>query len=222
MNYFETLKDTVSPGAPESIQKVVVNLDGEMWEKFAVSYLSELRFANHNLFRKVQLGEEELKQYFSFLFSRRVEVVNDTCLDFRRLKQLWVPAFIQHVMNMVGSVVVRKYGLEFSPSYDGEVIGLEDALAISEKVGRFAEILPMNQNAFSTDKTGNLDVMTSAIIREHVMSREPLSDGLAVYLTAFLGLRLAQEETFQVLYRIQYDDVTLLQSELMRNKALYR
>ena len=56
--------------------------------------------------------------------------------------------------------------------------------------------------------------MTTALIADYVRATKELAHPVTTYLTAFLGLKLREENAFKVLYRVQYDDLSYLAQAL--------
>jgi hypothetical protein len=63
--------------------------------------------------------------------------------------------------------------------------------------------------------------MTSALIAGYVRSIEPVGHVISTYVAAFMGLKLREEMSFKVLYRVQYDDLQFIASTLATQKGLF-
>jgi len=67
---------------------------------------------------------------------------------------------------------------------------------------------------------GNSEVMSTALIGMYVRAQHKVNP-LSTYVSAFMGLKLRQEATFQVLYRVKYDDIGFIQMALTRQGVLF-
>lgn len=108
------------------------------------------------------------------------------------------------------------------PVYKNDnVISFDEALVISEKISQFYDDLCIVQDAMPRDNTGNVDVMSTALIAGYMRSINPVTHVAATYVSAFLNMKLRQETAFQALYRVQYDDIGYIVSALSTQKGLY-
>lgn len=174
---------------------------------------------------KVGLTAEEVVKYSGFLLKQRVLYVNQECKLWRKLKVLWIPAFIQFALDRFGKVVDRQFGLELLPTTnDAELLGAdmsyEEAVAISEKIAAFESELQILQDAMPRSIEGDADVMTTALIAGFVRSMKVVKHVASTYITAFLNLKLKQEVMFKALYRVQYDDIKYIQTALTTQKVI--
>lgn len=188
---------------------------------YARAFIAEAERVNPRLSQQVNLTANELESYAKFLLHRRVQCVKDECSDFRKLKVLYIPVWIQYNLSMIGEVVVRDKGLRLLPVIDNDVITLDEAIAISDRIGQFVDDLQIVQDAMPRTYKGDRDVMTTALIAGYVRSIDKVEHVASTYVTAFLGMKLREEAAFKVLYRVQYDDLQFIATALTRQKGLY-
>lgn len=213
-------------GKPICVEMEVIEVElssANLLTDYAKAFVKEAFRVNPLRAEQVKLSEDEMEAYCTFLLSQRVKSVNDNCPDFRKLKVLYIPSYIQHAMSLIGRVVIRKQGLTFVPVMDCDTITFEEALKISEKVGAFEDDLQIVQDAMPRDSEGNIDVMSTAMIAGYVRSVNfhEVSHPSFTYVTAFLGLKLRQEVAMNTLYRLQYDDVEFIRQALLTERKLY-
>jgi len=189
---------------------------------FARAFITEAERRNPLTFDRVKLTEEEVEDYVHYLMTKRVQSVQQKCTDFRKLKILWIPSFVQHCLRLVGQVTIYGEGLVLTPIM-GKIseMEFEEALLISEKIGAFHQDLQLVQDAMPRDIQGNVDVMSTALIAGYVCARKEVHVA-ATYVCAFMGLKLQQEALFQAMYRLQYDDLNYLAAAIMTQKGLFR
>lgn len=203
------------------VVEVVVSSDGLLGD-YARAFVREASRVNPDLAKQVKLTEDELVQYADYLLTMRIQSVNGTCNDFRRLKALYVPSFLQYVLSMIGIVIDRSYGLKLIPVMDkGSKMTLTQALCISEKIGSFENDLQIVLDAMPRDVFGDKNVMSTALIAGYVMSYQKVDHPAATYVTAILKMKLRQETSFTALYRIRYDDVDFIAAALLTQKGLF-
>lgn len=220
---FQTLD--LGTGAPTSVRMEVVKVEvtaEDMVSDYARAFVREAYRVAPARAEQVKLLESEAIAYAKFLLVKRIECVEDNCKDWRRLKTLFIPVFLQYALRMIGKVVIRKRGLTLVPDMtDRTTITLEEALAISEKIGAFEDDLQLVQDAMPRDISGDVNVMSTALIAGYVRSMTEVQHVSDTYISAFLGMKLAEEQAFAVLYRVQYDDVDFIRTALTLNKRLF-
>lgn len=210
------------PTARQNDVVEVVIQPNQVLGNFAKAFVTEAERRNPLTFDRVGLTESEVEAYIHYLMSKRVESVRQECKDFRKLKLLWIPSFVQYSLRLVGLVTIYGEGLILTPIMkEPSTLTHADALVISEKIGAFSSDLQLVQDAMPRDVQGNVDVMSTALIAGYVCARKEVHVA-ATYVCAFLGLKLQQETAFQVLYRLRYDDLEYLASALLTQKGLLR
>lgn len=174
---------------------------------------------------RVNLQPDEVTSYVGFLLKQRVLYVHQECKLWRKLKVLWMPAFVQFALERYGRVINRQFGLTMMPvTDDANLIGAEmtyeEAVAISEKIAAFESELQIVQDAMPRSIEGDADVMATALIAGFVRSTRVVKHVASTYITAFLNLKLRQETMFKALYRVQYDDIKYIQTALITQKVI--
>lgn len=191
-----------------------------MVDGYAKAILDEAERMNPLTFDRVGLTEDELRRYLRFLLEQRVKSVEGTCHLWSKLKALWIPSFIQYVLTMIGVVDIKTSGLRIIPTIEEQGVTFEEALAVSDKLQYFEGELAMVKDAMPRGPEGDKDTMSTALIAGYMKSIAPVEHPIATYAAAFLGLKLAEEQTFQVLYRVQYDDINYLREVLLRSSEV--
>lgn len=213
---FGSVKPTSVPQETITVELTSDNLIGD----YAKAFVTEAHRVNPLLSDQINLTPEELESYASYLLYKRVQCVNNECSDFRKLKLLYIPVWIQYNLSMIGEVIIRDKGLRIVPSVEESNLTFEEALKISNKVGAFENDLQIVQDAMPRDRHGDVDVMSTALIAGYVRSIEKVEHVSSTYLTAFLGMKLREEMAFKTLYRVQYDDVNFIASAFTSQRGL--
>jgi len=196
------------------MERVEIRISAEnLLGEYARAFVSHVRSEAPLRAKEVKLTQDEMTKYCEFLLQRRVAFVNGTITDYRRLKILAMPPFIQFCLENVGLVRKTEVGLLMVPVYDAEVISLEEAMAISDKIAAFEGDITVLFDAMPRSHEGNGEVMSTALIADYVRAQEKVSP-ISSYVTAFLGLKLVQENVYACLYRIKYDDIEFIRSAL--------
>lgn len=212
-------------GKPTSIPMETVHVEltsDNLLGNYAKAFVAEGYRVNPLKAEQVGLTEEEMRSYAEYLLTKRIQSVKNECEDFRKLKPLYVPVFIQYNLAMIGEVIIRDKGLKLVPEIDHpSEMSLEEALVISEKVGAFEEDLQIVRDAMPRSSDGDRDVMSTALIAGYVRSMEKVEHVSSTYVTAFLGMKLREEAAMRVLYRVQYDDVQFIASALTTQRGLF-
>lgn len=204
------------------METIKVKVEGDLFGNYARAFVKEAYRKNPLRARQVKLTADEVDAYSRFLLTKRIESVNGTCSDFRKLKVLYVPAWIQYNLTMIGRVVIRDRGLTLVPVEDhASEMTLEEAIKVSEKIGMFEDDLRIEKDAMPRLEDGDLDVMSTALIAGYMRSLNVVKHPISTYAAAFMGLKLQEEMAFAVLYRVQYDDFAYIASALTTQRGLY-
>lgn len=205
------------------METVEVELSSEnLLGNFARAFVRECYRVNPRLAEQVKLTEEEVVAYTEYLLAKRIECVQGYCADYRKLKSLYIPVWIQYNLAMIGEVIIRDKGLRLIPVITNPSdLSFEDALLISDKIGAFEDDLQIVKDAMPRSTEGNRDVMSTALIAGYVRSIEKVEHVASTYVTAFLGMKLKEEVAMQVMYRVQYDDYQFIATALM-HRGLFR
>lgn len=193
---------------------VQVSFDG--MKHFNEAFIKEGERKNPLLARQVNLSLDELVEYEKYLLYQRVLIVNNQCTNFRRVKRLAMPCFIERVLTDVGRVQIRNKALDIWPVTGlkaEEVISFEEAVAISDKIESFYDDLAVVVGAMPADMTGNPETMTVALIQDYVIGMSDTQDPLVEYIV-FALQAILQETEYNNLYFMQYDDVKTIESNM--------
>lgn len=213
----------VNPPTASNVQEVYVELDPSvMMDDFAKAFLYECERVNPLTFDRVNLTEEEMVNYCRFLLDARVQCIEGRCRMWRELKDLAIPSFIQLCLACVGTYNDMSRGLIFIPKLDIDVpLSIEEAREISKKIEYFGSSVVSIKDAMPRKKEGDPDVMTCALINNVISSVNHIDHDVFSYISAFLGMKLQEEVTFSILYRVRYDDLTTIVSKLLNSRTIY-
>lgn len=205
------------------MQDIEVELSAEnLLGDYARGFVREAYRVNPLRAEQVDLKSEEVEEYAKYILSERVKCVKGECKDFRKLKSLYIPSYLQYNISMIGEVVIREKGIRLIPTCEPSEMTLDQALVISNKIGAFEDDLQVVRDAMPREITGDRDVMSTAMIAGYVRSMEKVQHVSATYVTAFLGMKLRQELAFATLYRVQYDDVAFIASALTQHRGIFQ
>lgn len=219
---FETLDLGSNPpiSIPMETVHAVVTAD-DMVKDYADAFVKEAWRVNPLRAEQVELTQEEMRNYAKFLLVERIKSVDGDCPDWRHLKRLYIPVFLQYALRMVGEVTLQDRGLRIIPVMDDmTTISLNEAAEISDKVAAFSDDLQMVQDAMPRGYKGDVNVMSSALIAGYVRSIARVDHVSDAYICAFLGMKLQEEQLFGALYRIQYDDLEFIRSAIIHERRI--
>lgn len=172
---------------------------------------------------KNEVNEEKMFQYFSFLISKRVEYVEGVVSEWRSIRQLWMPAWIQFAISCVGEVIIPETGLKFVPVMGKSTMTLDEASAISNILRLFkVDGLSVIDDGFPRTRDGEKDTMSVALIGDGLQGVWPVDHPIYTYVSAFLGFKLMESTTYNLLYRIKYDDINYIAHSLLHDERLFR
>lgn len=219
VNKFGSLDFGTKP-TTTTLESIFVEVDPTaMLRDFAAAYLDELMRRNLDRATATGLTVDDLDQYFTGLLRLRVMFVNGNSQYWRQAKALWIPSWIEAVISNLGEVIDVDRGLIFKPVMKGDV-NIDDLLRVSDALRLFtADGLGLHKDAFPRRTEGDPDVMSMAIIDGFIRSMSAVHP-IASYMAAFAGLKLQQEESFKILYRVRYDDFNFVKAMLMREGSI--
>jgi hypothetical protein len=224
-NGFQNLDLTSTKPTSVSTETIEIDMtDSNLFSGYARAFVNEAMRVAPLTYDKVQLTEKEVEDYTNYLLTKRIEMINLNCPDYRKLKVLYIPVWIQYNLSMVGEVIIRERGLKIVPVLSDDrksKMTYEQALAISDKIGAFERDLQIVRDAMPREITGDEDVMTTALIDGYVRSIDKVSHVASTYVTAFMGMKLKEEAAFKVLYRVQYDDLEFISAAITHQKGLF-
>lgn len=210
--------------APISVPMATIEVEvtsQDMVKDYADSFVKEANRVSPELNAQVGLTAKEMEDYAQYLLIQRIAYVDGNCPEWRHLKTLYIPVFLQFALRMIGVVVIRDRGLTLRPVIEEKTeMTWEQAHAISEKVGSFEGRLQIVLDAMPREDTGDESVMSTALIAGYVRSMRKVDHVADTYVSAFLGMKLHEEQAFSVLYRVQYDDIDFIRTALTQNRKL--
>lgn len=189
---------------------------------FAKAYEGEIFRRNPVRATQVGITSDELFTYFKGLISIRLESLSPQgCKSWRQAKQLYIPTWIEFVLSCLGIVTDIDMGLKIVPTgkieYDIDVM-----LATSNKLQSFIpDGLGLHRDAFPRGTEGDQDMMSFALIDGMIKGMSRNQHPTMSYAAAFLGMKLKEEISFRMLYRVSYDDITFISTMLLHESTLF-
>lgn len=211
----ETLKQVNSKHTPVPVREVILKITvSEAVKSFCDAFVREGYRKNPLCAEKINLTVDELMEYVQYLIHKRIEVVKGTCRDYRRIKRLAMPCFIERMLTDIGRVRILDKGLDIRPECDDQpAIDLTKAIEISDKIESFSDDLSVVTGAMPREEMGNPETMSMALIQDYVLGMGDYDDPLLQYIVTFLQLQL-EDEMFNNLYCMRYDDVKTIMSNI--------
>lgn len=204
------------------METIEVEIGCEMFQDYGKAFLNEAMRKNPLLAERVQLSITEIEEYVKYLMIKRIECVEGNCADYRKLKTLAIPVWIQYNLSMLGEVKLRDKGIRLVPKSSFQTnLTFEQALEISKKVEMFIDDLQIVIDAMPRNIDGDHDVMMTAMIAGYMRSIDKVAHPISTYVSAFMGFKLREEAAFKVLYRVQYDDIAFIASVLTQRRELF-
>lgn len=223
MSAFASMDFKTSGPSPIALETVNVEIDPTtMLDDYASQFVKETYRVDPLVAERVELTEEEMKAYARYLLAKRIECVNNACRDFRLLKTLYIPSFLQYAISMIGEVVVRDRGLKMMPTYENDdIIDFKKASEISSRIRMFEGKLQMVLDGMPRTITGDVDTMSCALIAGYARAQYKVEHASSAYVAAFLGFKLKEELAMKTLYRVQYDDLEYMRAAIINRLELY-
>jgi len=188
---------------------------------YATAFVNECYRNAPELVDRLKLTAEEVVSYSEYLAYQRVLCVHSKCEDYRKLKSLWIPVWIQYNLAMIGKVIMYDRGLTILPQMKEVALKFDQAYAISEKIAYFKDYVQLVHDAMPRSEFGDKDVMSTAVIAGYVRAEHRVEHVASTYVTAFMNMKLREEAAMQVLYRVQYDDLEFIRAALISGGGLF-
>lgn len=202
----------ISP-TPMELLTIEVSFErAEIFDSFVNAFMYKIEADGGQIQRHVQLSQDEANYYLEYLMYSRIQFLVGEKVNFDLLNQLWVPAFVDTALAMIGKYTDYSRNFEIVPVLKERKTFDEDEIRrIGLKFARLKDVTHMVLGGLSRRKDGDAEVMTTACIAGYVRSMSEVSTPLKTYLTGFLNTKLVEEASFHVLYRVQYDDIYRMQ-----------
>lgn len=209
---------------PAKIEDIHVSINTDYLSNFAKAFVRELHrkaptLADDPAYR---VSTEEVVKYCHYLLERRVHNVHGQCNNFRQLKVLWIPAWIQFCLSQIGEVTIRDYGIKLIPECDDCELTFDEAKVISDKIGMFEDYVSIVKDAMPRGIEGDPYTMSMAVIDGYVRSFQKDAHPVHAYVGAFLNLQIAKDNALKSIYRMTYDDVQYILSALTSGGEIFR
>lgn len=208
------------------METIEVRIDPKtMVDDYARAFVREVRRCDPRRFEQAPITDEEMIKYCRYILRQRIACVNDECKDWRVIKNLYIPVFIQYAISLVGIVQINDKGLTLKPimdqpNKDEPEMKLSEALELSGRIGLYEKVVQVRLDAMPRDKRGDRDTMSCALIAGYVRSIDEVAHPVASYIAAFMGFTLMKESHFEVLYRTQYDDLEFIRAAMTNSRVV--
>lgn len=197
--------------------------DLSFFADYATQFVKEAWRRNPLRMQQVNLTEQELVAYIRYLMAKRCECVEGVCRDYRRLKLLFMPSYVQWALALIGRVIVRKRGFTYVPVMgEGDIISYEDAFAISEKLSLLVDDFVIVRDAMPRSDMGDERVMTMAFIAGFVKGTMEDVHPAFSHCAAFCGLLLRDEVAFGGNYHVNYGEREAMRYAFISERGVLR
>lgn len=204
--------------------EVEVEITGEMFTDYAEAFIAQARSRNPQRFSSLHLDVQTLEAYQWYLVTQRVRQVRGLPFDgMGKLKTLYISVWVGHNLELIGEVLDVKQMVKLVPELPTEKMSkmtFQEASIISQELGLLSEDLVIERNAFPGDITGDIDLMSTALIEGIVRARSEVNIA-KTYCTAYLGFKLKQEAAQKAIYRPKYEETEFIRASLFGTRCLY-
>lgn len=222
-NIHENYGFLTNPPVAADMEDIIIEINPtDFLDGYSRAFVFEAQRTNPIMFDSNPITEQEVSAYSTFLISERIKSVHNQCPDWKNLKLLWIPDWIQYVISLIGKFTNYEFGLKFTPILNEsvEVIDIAEAFRISEKLSKYSTSMGMHKDAMPRGDEGDEDVMSCALISNRIKATKRLAHPESSYVAAFAGLTLRKEATMSILYRVSYDDINYIRNDFLSNKKI--
>jgi hypothetical protein len=218
---YSELGDSVPKSTHIGLETVEVEIPANtLLGDYATAFVQEAELRHPDRADRVGLKQDELLEYCKFLISKRVATVHRTVTDAGKLRDLYIPDFIQLCLETIGEVVYDEMSVVLIPVYKAKVMSLDEAYNVSRKLAQFKDLLRMNRNAMPRGTEGDVEVMSSILSEQHVRCMREIHPVSAI-VTSFLGLTIQKEIILSSLYRVEYRNASAIRRAVLQREEMF-
>lgn len=212
--------DVVPNPVPIRMVELEVKVNPEtLFRDYVIAFVQECENRHPERVDKVALAEEELFEYCRYLLSQRVAIVRHTVKAPGRLRDLFIPDFIQLCLESVGEVVSMELNVTILPKQTECKLDFDGAFQVSNKLYRWADLMRVRKDAMPRGSDGDVEVMSSILAEDHVWSMKDVHP-TSVVVAAFLGLTVKKEIMVSSLWKAEYRNASAIRRAFLQREGL--
>lgn len=210
-------KPIAIPASYENIE-VDIRFD-EIFMEYVRAIFIKLSYSDRaqRIQENVKLTEDDVIYYLKALLKERIHQVNGGKVNWSLYNDFLVPSFFAHSLDMIGVCTDDSKGITMIPITTDETVYDDGKLAeIALKFERLKDCIAVVRGPLSRNKCGDVELMSLACIDGTVKAMNSVSHPLKSYLGAFLNIKLVEQVSYSMLYRIQYDQCSTIRNEFRK------
>lgn len=205
---------------PASYENIEVNICfDDIFMEYVRAIFIKLSYSDRaaRIQESVKLNEDEVVYYLKALLKERIRQVNGHKVNWNLYNDFLVPSFFAHSLDMIGVCSDDNRGITMIPVTSDDAIYNDDKLQeIAIKFERLKDCIAVVRGPLSRSKCGDVELMSLACIDGTVKAMNSVSHPLKSYLGAFLNIKLVEQVSYSMLYRIQYDQCATIRNEFRK------
>jgi len=217
--------DAMADAVPSPVWVSMLEIDAEicsetLFQDYVDAFIQECEVRHPMRAEKVAITKEELLSYCKFLLAKRVALVRRTITDAGKLRDLYVPDFIQVCLEAIGECVSMELAVSITPTFTAEVMTLDEAYEVSKKLARWSDVMRVNRDALPRSTEGDVEVMSSILAENHVRSMKDIHP-TSVIVSAFLGLTVQKELLLSTIYKVEYRHASSIRRAVLQREEFF-
>lgn len=213
----DTLKDKVqgTKRVPVEIRSLEIEFSNSSYKRLGAHYRAYERTWMANSLTPTFTSDEFLK-YIESIFALRCKTISESPKEFAKtIKRVKIPALIYLVLENLGLVEAKDFGLVISPVWNGKIPMTRDEVEnVSLKLQELEDLGHEMARGLPQSLDGSVDFMMMQVIDELVMTSVPSTHPVYALLRSFVKMASFQDLVIprihfldQGEYDFQYDNL---------------
>lgn len=219
----EALKDRIqgSKRVPVKVQTLEVEFFDSSYNRLASHYKAfERTWMNEHL--SPTFTVDEFSSYIETLFALRCNLMTESPKQYSKvLKQVKIPALLYLVMESLGEVEVKDYGLTLIPKWGGKgkMMSVDDVKEISLKLQELEDYGHEMARGLPSSNEGSMDFMMMQVIDDVVRTAVPSSHPVYALLRSFVKMASFQDLVIPRIHFLEQDEYDFQYKSISGSKS---
>lgn len=215
----ETLKDKVqgTKRVPVEIRSLEVEFSSSSYKRLGAHYRAyERTWMANNLVPT--FTSDEFSKYVESIFALRCMTITDSPKEYSKtIKRVKIPALIYLVLENLGRVEAKDFGLVISPIWKGKILMTRDEMEdISIKLQELEDLGHEMARGLPQTIDGSVDFMMMQIIDELVVTSVPSTHPVYALIRSFLKVASFQDLVLPRIHFLEQSEYDFQYENLVR------
>lgn len=215
----DTLKERVqgTKRVPVEIRSLEVEFSDSSYKRLGAHYRAYERTWMANNLKPTFTGDE-FSKYIESIFALRCKTISDSPKEYSKtIKRVKIPALIYLVLENLGLVEAKDFGLVITPIWSGKIpMTREDIEALSIKLQELEDLGHEMARGLPQGIDGGIDFMMMQIVDELVTTSLPSTHPVYALLRSFVKIASFQDLVIPRIHFLDQDEYDFQYENLVR------